>query len=219
MGTLVVVELEIAGEALPGLAGAAIGVQIDLLVFDGAPEALGEDIVQGAALAIHADLNAALLQAPQVLRAGEVGALIAVPDGRTAYGQGGIDGGEHKADLQALVQLPGHHIARVPVEHGDQIEPARLQAHVGDIDPPDMVRVGRFQVPQQVRIDGVRRMPTARVWPGRDSGEAHLLHVALYRFAVDDLTLLAQHRGDPPRPIIGMRRIDLVDAMLEPDLL
>src|SRR5256885_16616690 len=93
MGALVVVELEIAGEALPGLAGAAIGVQIDLLVFDGAPEALGEDIVQGAALAIHADLDAALLQAPPVLRAGEVGALIAVPDGWTASGQGGIDGG------------------------------------------------------------------------------------------------------------------------------
>ena len=49
MRTLLVVELEIAGEALPSLTGAAVGVQVHLLLFDGAPEALGEDIVQGAA--------------------------------------------------------------------------------------------------------------------------------------------------------------------------
>src|SRR5438067_6382120 len=110
MRTLLVVELEIAGEALPSLTGAAVGVQVHLLLFDGAPEALGEDVVQGAAFAVHADLDAPPLQALQILRAGEVGALITIPDCRTAHRQGLIDRREHEADLQALVQFPGDHI-------------------------------------------------------------------------------------------------------------
>jgi hypothetical protein len=88
--------------------------------------------------------------------------LIAVPDSRTAHRQGLIDRREHEADLQALVQFPGDHIAGIPIQDRDQIEPARLQAHVGDIDAPDVIRVRRRDMPQQIRIDRVRRMLATR---------------------------------------------------------
>jgi hypothetical protein len=49
-----VVEVEVAGDRLSGFADAVVGVQIDLLVLDGAPEALDEDVVPPGALAVHA---------------------------------------------------------------------------------------------------------------------------------------------------------------------
>src|SRR5579885_3337421 len=102
MGPLVVVEAEVAGQALPRFARRARGLQGHLLILDGAPEALGEDVVQGPTFAVHADLDAALLQAAQVLRAGEVAAPVAVPDRGAAHRERRIDGLEHEAQLRAL---------------------------------------------------------------------------------------------------------------------
>jgi len=70
----------------------------------------------------------------QVLRAGEMAALIAVPDRRRRLRQGLFDGDEHEAQLQGLVELPTHHIARVPVQDGHQVHPAAAQSDVGDVD-------------------------------------------------------------------------------------
>ena len=46
-----VVELEITADRLPGFVHSVIGVQIDLLVLDGWPEAFDEDVVAPRALA------------------------------------------------------------------------------------------------------------------------------------------------------------------------
>jgi len=48
MGPLVVAGLEVAGQAQPRLARCLIIVQIDLFIFNGTPQALGKDVVQGA---------------------------------------------------------------------------------------------------------------------------------------------------------------------------
>ena len=80
VGTPVVVEVEVPGQPLAGLFGSGVVVAIDLLILDGAPESLGEDVVERAALAVHANLNILFSKQGQVLRAGEVAALVAVPD-------------------------------------------------------------------------------------------------------------------------------------------
>jgi hypothetical protein len=59
MGTPVVVELEIACEAEVSGAGRVVIGEIHLLVFNGAPEPFGEDIVEGPPALIHAQLNVA----------------------------------------------------------------------------------------------------------------------------------------------------------------
>jgi len=74
---LMVIEAEVARQALPRVVRRVIGMEIHLLVLDGAPQALGEDVVQGATCAVHTDLAAPLLQAAEILWAGEVAALIA----------------------------------------------------------------------------------------------------------------------------------------------
>ncbi len=59
-------------------------MQIDFLVLDGAPQPLGEDVIPGASSPIHADLNLGGQQAVEILRAGKVTALVAVPDSEEA---------------------------------------------------------------------------------------------------------------------------------------
>jgi len=57
VGAPMVVEVEVARQPLAGLLGSGVIVAIDLLILHGAPEALGKDVVERAALAVHADLN------------------------------------------------------------------------------------------------------------------------------------------------------------------
>ena len=77
-----IVEVEVPCELLAGLFRIGIVMQIDFFVFHSAPQALGEDVVQGTAFAIHADAHLRLLESVDVLRTSEVAALIAIPDRR-----------------------------------------------------------------------------------------------------------------------------------------
>lgn len=52
-----IVKLEIAVQALPGLGDRVVGVQVDLLVFDTFPESLNQHIVDPATLTVHANLD------------------------------------------------------------------------------------------------------------------------------------------------------------------
>src|SRR4051794_27202999 len=58
----------------------SIGVQVYLFVFQAPPEPLHKDIIQTPALAVHADLDVALLQHANKVIAGELAALIGVED-------------------------------------------------------------------------------------------------------------------------------------------
>ena len=58
MRALAVVELEVAADFGSRFGDRLVGVQIDMLVFERAPQPLDEDIVGPATLAIHADLDA-----------------------------------------------------------------------------------------------------------------------------------------------------------------
>lgn len=53
---------DVSAQRLAGLADGVIGMQIHLLVFDRLSEGFDEDVVAPAALAVHADPDAALLQ-------------------------------------------------------------------------------------------------------------------------------------------------------------
>ena len=59
MRATAVVEAEIAADPGTGFRDAGVSPQVDLLVFDGPPQALDEDIVAPGPLAIHADLDLA----------------------------------------------------------------------------------------------------------------------------------------------------------------
>ena len=52
-----VVEVEIVGQSSMQLAHGVVLVEIDVLTFDDAPQAFAEDVVEGAAAVVYADLN------------------------------------------------------------------------------------------------------------------------------------------------------------------
>ena len=52
-----IVESEVAGQLLPGLGDALVGMQVDVLVFHALPQSLDEHVVDLAPLAAHADLD------------------------------------------------------------------------------------------------------------------------------------------------------------------
>ena len=98
---------------------------------------------------------------------------------------------QDEGQLQRLVQLPGHHVPRVPVQDRYQVHPARLQPDVRDIHTPDMVGVVGRDMPEQVGIGPLGQGPFARVGTRADAGDAHLPHVPLHALPRDQQALPA----------------------------
>src|SRR3972149_2981068 len=111
-------------------------MQTNFLVFDGAPQSFCKNIVHGAPTSIHADFDFFALQAFQIFLAGEVAALVAVPDFRFGLKQGVVYGSQHEIHLQGLAERPANNIARIPVQNGGEIQPSMLSPYAGDTCPP-----------------------------------------------------------------------------------
>jgi hypothetical protein len=90
MWTAAIVEIEISAQRLPDVGNGVVAVQVNLLVLDRFSEALDEDVVPPAALAIHADLNAVLLKQANEGGTGELAALVCVHDFRSAVPHDGF---------------------------------------------------------------------------------------------------------------------------------
>src|SRR5690242_10113656 len=103
MRPLGVVECEIAGNPVARIAWRAIVGQVDLLIFQAAPEPLGKDVIQCPPLAIHTDLDARRFERLGDLGTGEMTALIGVPNLRDGPRPRLPDRREHKTNLQGLV--------------------------------------------------------------------------------------------------------------------
>src|SRR4030081_3195257 len=88
-----VVKVEIPTNRASCLADGFVGSQIDLLVFDAAPQPLDEHVVPPGAFAVHADGDAVAGEQAGEGRAGELRALVRVEDLRLAVtGQGILQG-------------------------------------------------------------------------------------------------------------------------------
>src|SRR4051812_44417652 len=143
MRPLGVVEPEIAVNSVAGVPWMTIVGQIDLLIFQAAPQALGKDVIQCPPLAIHTDLDARRFERLGNLWTGEMTALIRIPNLRDGKRPRLPDRREHKTHLQGLVKPPTDHIAAEPVDNRHQVQPAVTQADVRDIAAPNVIRVVR----------------------------------------------------------------------------
>ena len=79
----------VKGDELPetgfGMGNRVVGLEINLLVLDGSPEAFDEDVVPSEAFPVYADANAIFLEG-----AGELAVLVGVEDFRGAVTQDGF---------------------------------------------------------------------------------------------------------------------------------
>jgi len=62
MPTAAVVEVKILGQTLPGLGNRFIGFQINILILHAPPKTFYEHIIHPPALAVHADVDIAMLK-------------------------------------------------------------------------------------------------------------------------------------------------------------
>ena len=81
-----IVEHQSVADALFGLGHTIIGFEIDLLMFQAAPEALDKHIVHPASLAIDADLDVMVYEYICEILAGKLTTLVTVKDFRCAVG-------------------------------------------------------------------------------------------------------------------------------------
>lgn len=155
-----VVERQVARQALMRSLSRLVGVQIDLLVFDTFPESFHKHVIAPAPFAVHADLNAVVGQQPCERLAGELAPLIGVEDLGTAILRDGLSYGL-KAEVrrERIGQPPRQHPATRPVQDGEEIHEAALHGNIRDICRPDVIGTTDREIAEKIRIDGVGRMP------------------------------------------------------------
>jgi hypothetical protein len=107
MGPALVIEREIALQAFPCMRNRVVGMQVHFFVLHAFPKPFDKHIVDPAAFAIHAELDAVALNQVDEFRAGELTALIGVKDLRLAIALKGFrDGLEAEVRRQAVGQSP-----------------------------------------------------------------------------------------------------------------
>ncbi len=152
-------------------------------------------------------------QQVDVLRAGEMAALVAVPDFGRGLSQGALGAGQDKRQFERVGQLPGEHVAAVPIQHRYQVHPAVQQPNVGNVDAENVVGVAGRDMPQKIGKNPVFGSLFAGVGTWHDAGDAHLAHLALHQLAVEP-----QDHRDLARAVERVGGVQLVDAALERQL-
>jgi len=138
--SLTVIEPEVAAQPGDCGRGAGIVVEVDILVFHRAPQAFDEDVVQGAAATVHADLDGAVEQRAGELRTGELRTLVCIKAFRLpAAGQPPLEGRYAEPQVHCRRHLPSDDVAAKPADDRHQIDEATLHRHVGDIRAPDLI--------------------------------------------------------------------------------
>jgi hypothetical protein len=146
-----VVESQIVADRTPRLCHAVIGAQINLFVFDRAPQPFNEHVVAPGTAAIHADPDQVVRQQASERYAGELAALVGIEDPRTAMsGERLIDCVQAEIHLQRDRRPPGQYSPAEPVHHRREVDKAASHRNVCDIHRPNLVRSLYLHATQQV---------------------------------------------------------------------
>ena len=208
-----VVEVEVSGQRLPGIADRFVAVQVDFFVFDRFPESFHKDVISPTTLAVHADLNLVLMKNADKVRTRELAALVGVHDlGRAIFHDGFLQRVDARVGRQAIGQPPAQHLARGPVKHGAQIHKAAAHRNVGRVHRPDVIRAFDGEVAQQIRIDPVRLVTSARIGLAIDRLDAHLSHQRADMLAPDLKAFKHEHVAQHPGAGKRIFQVKLVDA-------
>jgi hypothetical protein len=208
-----VVEVDKPANVRPGIARGLVGLEVDLLIFDGSPESLDQDVVAPASLAGHADGDLVRLQHPDELQAGELATLIGIVNLRSAGpGDRFLQRLDAEVGVYRVGEPPGQDLSAVPVHHGHQKQESTTHRQVGDFERPDPIGSIDFQSAQQVRIDLVSRMTLGSVGLPVDRVDAHLLHQGGDLAPPDTRKAVAAQ--DVTQPSGACKRVAQVQAIL-----
>jgi len=139
MRALIVVKVEIALQRREEIESGGKVAGIDQFVLERTPQPFDENIVEGAATAIHADQDATLLERGQELAGGELRTLIGIPDFGLAEAERALERGQAEASLHSVGEFPTEHETTEPIHDGDQIQEASRHSDGGNIGAPDLI--------------------------------------------------------------------------------
>ena len=120
MGTLRIIEVEIATEAVSGISAILICFQIHFFVLNRPPKSFDEQVIIITPLPIHADSDSMFFQETGEGLAGELSALIGVKDIRSAFPQRLFQRLDAEVGVQGIGEAPGEHVTAVPVDDSHQ---------------------------------------------------------------------------------------------------
>ena len=141
MRALLVVVVEKDVETGTQFVAAVGGVQIDVIVFDRAPEPLDEHVVDRSSDPVHRDGDPGVEQHLHEGVRGELRPLIGVEDLRRAVeGEGLFEGGHAEVTGHGVGEAPGEDLATVPVHDRHEVEETFFERYVSDIGAPNLVR-------------------------------------------------------------------------------
>ena len=116
MLALLVVEAEPSPDAGLGFGRRRIGIEVDLLIFETAPQPLDEDVVHTPALAVHADHDPVPFQGTGEVVASELAALVGIEDFRSAIARERfLECLDAKIGVERVGEASGEHRAAHPV--------------------------------------------------------------------------------------------------------
>ena len=120
-----------------------------MLVFDTAPQAFNENIVDSPAPAVHADFYIVTFQAVNPYIRGKLTALIGVDYlGLAVLGYGLVKCAGAPLGGHRVTQTPAHHIAGIKVDNGKKIHEATAHRNISDVNCLDLIRPSNGQTSQ-----------------------------------------------------------------------
>src|SRR5438552_17989519 len=161
---LLVVEAEPSADAGLGFGHRRVGIEVDFLVFEAAPQPLDEDIVHAPALAVHADGDPMSLEGGGEIVAGELAALVGIEDLRPAVARERfLERFDTKIGAEGVRESPRQHRAAHPVHDDYQVEEALGHRDVGgNVRAPHLIDPLDREPAEEVRIGLVRSCRLAR---------------------------------------------------------
>src|SRR6266849_11088835 len=132
MQAILIVELKILFQPTFCIRDRLIILEIHLLILDASPESFDENIVQSSPAAIPTDANPCCLEATSKIHTRKLRSLVVVKNLRSRLCKRLVERFETKRGFQRDRRSPGEYIATEPVDDGDQIQEASLQADVSN---------------------------------------------------------------------------------------
>src|SRR5207248_9210794 len=122
---LLVVEIEPSANTGLGFGHRRVGIEVDFLVFEAAPQPLDEDIVHAPAIAVHADGDPMSLEGGGEIVAGELAALVGIEDLRPAVARERfLERFDTQIGAEGVRVTPRQHLDAHPVHADYQVDEA-----------------------------------------------------------------------------------------------
>ena len=129
-----VVKPEVHPQAEFGVLHRMVLLYIHLLIFHRAPQPFDEYVIQRPPSAIHADGYVMLFQHTGKGFRGELAALVAIENLRSAvFVQGVLQSLNAKARIHCVGESPGQHATAEPIDNRDQVGESSAYPNIGDV--------------------------------------------------------------------------------------